>query len=403
MERKIKVLHILSSHVYSGAENVVYQIVNMFRDDPEYEMLYCSPDGPIREALKARQVPFRPVAKVGYPELKQVIREYQPDIIHAHDVKAGIVAAATAGKIPVISHIHACFDTMTRVSVKSLSYLAVSWKFKKIFWVSDSSLKRYAFSKVVQGKSQVLYNVIDKQRLTDQIQADQETYDYDVVFLGRFTDQKNPERLVRILTSVQKKMKEAAEEEWRAEERRAEEQRAEEQRAEEQRAEEQDEEKQRKEKQPVIRKKQRKLQAAMIGTGELYDQVKQIVETRGLSQVILLPGYMSNPYKALKSAKVFLMASRYEGTPMSVLEAMALGVPVVSTPVDGIADVVEPGVNGYLEEEDDALTEKIIFLLNNPEKQKEMSAAASRHFDEICNLEHYKEILNQTYQTVIRE
>lgn len=373
MERKIKVLHILSSHVYSGAENVVYQIVNMFRDDPEYEMLYCSPDGPIREALKARQVPFRPVAKVGYPELKQVIREYQPDIIHAHDVKAGIVAAATAGKIPVISHIHACFDTMTRVSVKSLSYLVVSWKFKKIFWVSDSSLKRYAFSKVVQGKSQVLYNVIDKQRLTDQIQADQEMYDYDVVFLGRFTDQKNPERLVRILTSVQKKMKEAAEEERRAEE------------------------------QLVIRKKQRKLQAAMIGTGELYDPVKQIVETRGLSQVILLPGYMSNPYKALKSAKVFLMASRYEGTPMSVLEAMALGVPVVSTPVDGIADVVEPGINGYLEEEDDALAEKIIFLLTNPEKQKEMSAAASRHFDEICNLEHYKEILNQTYQTGIRE
>ena len=74
--------------------------------------------------------------------------------------------------------------------------------------------------------------------------------------------------------------------------------------------------------------------------------------------MILLPGYMSNPYKALKSAKVFLMASRYEGTPMSVLEAMALGVPVVSTPVDGIADVVEPGINGYLEEEDDALAEK---------------------------------------------
>ena len=288
----------------------------------------------------------------------------------------------------MISHIHACFDTMTRVSVKSLSYLVVSWKFKKIFWVSDSSLKRYAFSKVVQGKSQVLYNVIDKQRLTDQIQADQEMYDYDVVFLGRFTDQKNPERLVRILTSVQKKMKEAAEEERRAEE---------------QRAEEQDEEKQRKEKQPVIQKKQRKLQAAMIGTGELYDPVKQIVETRGLSKVILLPGYMSNPYKALKSAKVFLMASRYEGTPMSVLEAMALGVPVVSTPVDGIADVVELGINGYLEEEDDALAEKIIFLLTNPEKQKEMSAAASRHFDEICNLEHYKEILNQTYQTGIRE
>lgn len=364
MARKIKVLHILSSHVYSGAENVVYQIVNMFREDSGYEMLYCSPDGPIREALEARQVPFRPVAKVGYQELREVIREYQPEVIHAHDVKAGIMAAAIAGKIPVISHIHACFDTMTRVSLKSLSYLSVSWKFKKIFWVSDSSLKRYAFYKQIQGKSQVLYNVIDKKRLADQIQADSGNYDYDVVFLGRFTDQKNPERLVKILELVKEKMIEVAE---------------------------------------VERREEQPFRGAMIGTGELYDSVKHTVETRNLSKVIALPGYMSNPYKALKSAKVFLMASKYEGTPMSVLEAMALGVPVVSTPVDGIADVVEPGVNGYLEKEDDALAEKIVLLLSNPKKQKEMSEAAARHFDEICNLEHYRDILNQTYQMCSKE
>jgi glycosyltransferase involved in cell wall biosynthesis len=50
-----------------------------------------------------------------------------------------------------------------------------------------------------------------------------------------------------------------------------------------------------------------------------------------------------------------LMTSRFEGTPMTVLEAMALGVPVVSTPVDGVADLIKDGVNGFLSDSDDML------------------------------------------------
>lgn len=352
MKKKIRILHVLSSHIYSGAENVVCQIISMFRSDPDYEMVYCSPDGPIREALEARQVSYVPIEKVCRREIQRVIAEVSPNLVHAHDVRASIVCAMAAGgasgnRLPVISHIHACFDSMTKISAKSLSYLLFSGSFKKIFWVSESSLKHYAFSGMVKGKSQILYNVIDPDKLKQRLEEDTASYGYDVVFLGRFTDQKNPKRIVGILECL---------------------------------------------------KKQLQFQAAMIGDGELYSSIQQMVQEKGLEQVIALPGYQSNPYKALASAKAFLMASRYEGTPMSVLEAMALGVPVVSTATDGIADVVKSGVTGYLEETDEKLAERLKELLMNQEKQKSMSEASKKQFAQICDLEKYRQTLNTVYQ-----
>ena len=352
MKKKIRILHVLSSHIYSGAENVVCQIISMFRSDPDYEMVYCSPDGPIREALEARQVSYVPIEKVCRREIQRVIAEVSPNLVHAHDVRASIVCAMAAGgasgnRLPVISHIHACFDSMTEISAKSLSYLLFSGSFKKIFWVSESSLKHYAFSGMVKGKSQILYNVIDPDKLKQRLEEDTASYGYDVVFLGRFTDQKNPQRIVGILEYLHKQLQ---------------------------------------------------FRAAMIGDGELYSSIQQMVQEKGLEQVIALPGYQSNPYKALASAKVFLMASRYEGTPMSVLEAMALGVPVVSTATDGIADVVKPGVTGYLEETDEKLAERLKELLMDPKKQKSMSEASKKQFAQTCDRKKYRQTLDTVYQ-----
>lgn len=352
MTPKIRILHVLSSHIYSGAENVVCQIISMFRSDPDYEMVYCSPDGPIREALEARQVPYVPIEKVCRREIQRVIAEVSPNLVHAHDVRASIVCAMAAGgasgkRLPVISHIHACFDSMTKISAKSLSYLLFSGSFKKIFWVSESSLKHYAFSGMVKGKSQILYNVIDPDKLKQRLEEDTASYGYDVVFLGRFTDQKNPQRIVGILECLHKQLQ---------------------------------------------------FQAAMIGDGELYSSIQQMVQEKGLEKVIALPGYQSNPYKALASAKAFLMASRYEGTPMSVLEAMALGVPVVSTATDGIADVVKSGVTGYLEETDEKLAERLKELLTDPKKQKSMSEASKKQFAQTCDRKKYRQTLDTVYQ-----
>ena len=57
----LKVLHLLSSDRFSGAENVVCQIITAFDGDSEVEHLYVSPEGPIRETLKEKNIRYVPV------------------------------------------------------------------------------------------------------------------------------------------------------------------------------------------------------------------------------------------------------------------------------------------------------------------------------------------------------
>ena len=82
------VLHILPSSSFSGAENVVCQIIKMFSGS-DYKMYYCSPDGRIRDALEENNIDFLPLREFSVKELKRIISETKPDIIHAHDMRAG--------------------------------------------------------------------------------------------------------------------------------------------------------------------------------------------------------------------------------------------------------------------------------------------------------------------------
>ena len=89
----MRILHILTSNRFSGAENVVCQIIGMMKDEPDVEMRYCSPDGQIREALAEREITFAPISELSVSEVKRAIKETKPDIIHAHDMRASFVAA----------------------------------------------------------------------------------------------------------------------------------------------------------------------------------------------------------------------------------------------------------------------------------------------------------------------
>ena len=80
----MKVMHVLNSSNYSGAEKVVCQIIKSFREDG-VEMVYCSPDGEIvRKMLAEQGVTFLPLKSMSVKNLRQVIQEQKPDLIHAH-------------------------------------------------------------------------------------------------------------------------------------------------------------------------------------------------------------------------------------------------------------------------------------------------------------------------------
>lgn len=57
------------------------------------ELIYCSLDGPVRSHIEENRIRFIPVSKIAKKEIARVIREVKPDIIHAHDMRAGFVAA----------------------------------------------------------------------------------------------------------------------------------------------------------------------------------------------------------------------------------------------------------------------------------------------------------------------
>ncbi len=344
----MKVMHLLQSHRFSGAENVVCQIMGLLSVEDKIDAFYCSRDGQIREALSERGIPFTPVKDISIAEVKRVIKECRPDIIHAHDRRASYIAAWASRKIPLISHIHVNnFDSRV-LSAKSIAYLFAGLKAKHIFWVSDSSYKGYIFHSLLKNKSEVLYNVIDIPALYKKMASDEKKYSYDIVYLGRLTRQKNPSRLLEVFQQVIKKR-------------------------------------------PNVK-------IAVIGTGDLEKDVhKEATELNIMDNVDFL-GFYKNPYKILHDSKLMILTSLYEGTPMCVLEAMSLGVPVVSTPTDGVRMAVDDKKTGFLSDLDIELVESCCKLIDDDVLRKRMSHEAKKRASELMDTGLYKEKILKSYK-----
>jgi len=344
----LKILHLLNSSQFSGAENMVCQIIHMMEVHPEYEMAYCSRDGQIRQALKERGIKFIPVQNLSSQEIRRVIREYAPDIIHAHDMRASYAAAMACGKLPFVSHIHNNSFASRKISVKAIAYILAARKAKHIFWVSESAFRGYCFQRLVKRKSTVLYNIIDVPALYERMREDSNAYSYDIVFLGRITFPKDPQRLIRVLAQVVQKK-------------------------------------------PDVR-------AAVIGSGELEEETIALCHKLRLEENVFFLGFQRNPLKILHDAKLMIMTSRWEGLPMCALEALALGVPVVSTPTDGLKELIEDGKNGFLSEEDTILAERIIQVLIDEELQKGLSSSARENALQFNDTEVYCQELLRAYE-----
>ena len=82
---------------------------------------------------------------------------------------------------------------------------------------------------------------------------------------------------------------------------------------------------------------------------------------------------------------------------MCALEAMALGVPIVSTPTDGMIDLIKNGQNGYLYKEDEKIANAINALIYDSKLREQMSNVTSEKFDILMNLEEYKKRLKGVY------
>lgn len=90
------------------------------------------------------------------------------------------------------------------------------------------------------------------------------------------------------------------------------------------------------------------MRSLLVGSGELHDEIAADVERRGLQSQVILTGQRADIPRLLAALDVLVMPSRWEGLPMTLLEAMALGKPIVATGVGGIPDVITDGQEGLL-------------------------------------------------------
>ena len=348
----MRILHLLQSSVFSGAENVICQIIDMFRDEPGTEMVYSSQDGPIRDALAERNITFAPMNKLCYSEVKRVIKEVKPDIIHAHDMRASFYAALLAGRIPVISHIHNNGFDSRKISLKSVLYAYAAIKAKHIFWVSGSSYQGYCFHNCFAKKSSILYNVISIDALYEKMSRDTNEYDYDIIYVGRLTYPKNPERFMQIFSEIVKKK-------------------------------------------PDIK-------IAVVGAGDMQAEVEKLHRELKLEGNVELLGYCSNPAKMIHDSRAMIMTSRFEGTPMVALESLSLGTPIVSTPVDGMCDLIENGKNGYLSNINGEIVSKLVEIVENDSLRESLSENAKAMSRERNDIPTYKNKIYIAYKTALK-
>lgn len=123
-------------------------------------------------------------------------------------------------------------------------------------------------------------------------------------------------------------------------------------------------------------------QLVILGDGPLKEQLKSAAEEQGVKEKVLLPGYTTNIGDKIKDASLFVLSSDFEGMPNALMEAMALGIPCVSTDCDGggAKFLIENGKNGLLVPKDDvdALSESMRIMLSDKKLAEQCGCEAHK-------------------------
>lgn len=122
----------------------------------------------------------------------------------------------------------------------------------------------------------------------------------------------------------------------------------------------------------------------LAGDGELMDPLRREIRRLGLDGTFIPAGWREDVPRLMKSSRVVVLTSRWEGLPRVIPQAKAAARPVVATAVDGSREAVREGIDGYLCSPGDvaALAERVVRLLKDPEGARRMGEEGSRSVEE---------------------
>jgi glycosyltransferase involved in cell wall biosynthesis len=138
----------------------------------------------------------------------------------------------------------------------------------------------------------------------------------------------------------------------------------------------------------------------IAGAGPLQVQLADMTKALNLGESVEFVGLQSDVSAVLHRGSIATLASRWEGMPNAILEAMACGLPCVATRVSGTEDIITHGVNGLLVEPEDyqGMAQALLTLLRDPARTSAYSKAARETIEQDYALEHITDLYLELYQ-----
>ena len=332
MSKKIKVLECIRQGQIGGGESHLLSLVENIDQERFDPIVLSFTNGPMIDKLKEMNIDtsvihtIRPFDISKWNSVLRFVRENQVDIIHAHGTRANsnILWAAKKLGIPVIYTVHGWSfhpdqSFITR-KVRILGERYLTSRSDINISVSESN-KLSGQQLINKFNSVVINNGIDQKKFDPNaayinIRKELGIADTDVLllFLARFTSHKQPLSLLKAF----KKANEINPD----------------------------------------------LHLLMVGDGDQKSEAEEWLIKENLQDKVTLQSFREDVPAILASADIYILPSLWEGLPIGLLEAMAMGKAVIATHVDGTLEIVKSGINGQLINPENLVTELTAAILS---------------------------------------
>lgn len=313
---KLRVLQCIRQGQVGGGESHLLNLVNHLNRDKFEPVVLSFTEGPMVDSLRAKNVKcfvietLRPFDVSVWKKVKELMISEKIDLVHAHGTRANsnISWAARSLNIPIVYTIHGWsfhpdqgfllkkFRTLSEKYLTSRSTLNIS--------VSAAN-KRSGETEIKGFKSVIVNYGIDQTKFSPSnvqkdvraelgIPADKTL----VVFIARFTLQKQPQAVVKAFGKAVKANPD--------------------------------------------------LHLLMVGDGELKAETVALAQELGITSRITFQSFRLDVPDVLGAADIFVLPSLWEGLPIGLLEAMAMGKAIIASSVDGTPEVIRHDQNGLL-------------------------------------------------------
>jgi len=330
--KKNKILHIQLLPLLSGVQNMMLNLLTAL-DSEKYEIFVISkPGGPLVDKVIELGFHYIPVSTLrrnisvfdilAFFDILRICQKYQFDIVHTHSSKTGFIgriAARIVGVKKIIHTIHGFAFHQFQPKFIQYFYIFMEWisaKFcDKIVFVNNADREYAIKNKLISRKKAVtIFNGIEIPKVQRK-KVFREFRDFFIIgSVSRFSKQKNIINLINIAIKVCKK--------------------------------------------------NRKIKFVFIGDGEQYSICQKLVKEAEMETRILLKGWLLNVIEWLQNFDAFILFSKWEGLPISILEAMSVGLPIIASDIKGNNELVSEE-NGILVPVNDTVElEKILSVLH---------------------------------------